>query len=215
MESFSLYLPSIISVYIAAAVALTSPGPNFVAITSSAVQSRLYGQYVALGISIGTGIWALFAATGISTLLNTNKELAMILSITGALYLCWLGIKSIRSIKSTGTSTNTDSTANYSQESPTRGLRIGLLIQLTNPKSALFWMAITSLAIVPDSPLSVIAALAIGSFLIALVWHVLLALLFSTGPAQATYLSMKPVFSCVFGVVFIALGLSVFYSILS
>ena len=211
MDTLTQHLPGIASVLIAASIALTSPGPNFVAITSSAVQSRRHGLYVAFGISFGTGLWALFATTGISAMLNTYTKIALALSVAGALYLCWLGIKSLKSLTESRVVSSTTKTAAIEKSDLLHSLKKGLLIQLTNPKSALFWLAITSIAIVPNSPLLVIAILVIGSFLIALIWHFILAIVFSSGPAQKAYLSMKPVFSLLFGVIFILLGMNVLY----
>ena len=60
------YWADLLTVYVACLVAFTSPGPNFVAVTSYSVESRA-GYGVAIGISLGTAIWALFAAFAFST----------------------------------------------------------------------------------------------------------------------------------------------------
>ncbi|BDW95895.1 hypothetical protein MACH10_15800 [Thalassospira tepidiphila] len=90
---------------------------------------------------------------------------------------------------------------------PFASLQKGMLIQLTNPKTAMFWLAVAPLAISPQTPWSIIAMLVLGCFTIAVVWHVLLALMFSSGPARSGYLRLKPIISVIFGILFIGLGL--------
>lgn len=211
MENIQPYLAGLLSVYIAIAIAFTSPEPNFLGIVSSAVQNRSNGVFVGLGISLGTGIWALFAATGITAILASYSNAAYVLGILGGLYLCWLGYKSLKSVRSAGEMKIEDGSQHIATE-PIASLRKGLLIQLTNPKTALFWLAITSLAISPGSPVIVIFLLVAGCLAIAIVWHVLLALVFSSGPARKSYLKLKPVISAVFGLLFLGLGLRLVYS---
>ena len=183
MESIQPHFPNLLTVYFAIAIAFTSPGPNFLGIVSSAVQNRSNGVFVGIGISLGTGIWALFATTGITVILAGYANAVYILGILGGTYLCWLGYKSLKSIRSAG-EIKIDGVTNLAQSEPIASLRKGLLIQLTNPKTALFWLAITSLAISPDSPEMVIFLLVMGCLVIAIVWHVLLALVFSSGQLE-------------------------------
>ena len=211
MESIQPHLPSLLSVYLAVAIAFTSPGPNFLGIVSSAVKNRSNGVFVGIGISLGTGIWALFATTGITAILAGYANAVYSLGILGGTYLCWLGYKSLKSIQSSGEIKIEDGT-DHTQSELIASLRKGLLIQLTNPKTAFFWLAITSLAISPNSPVMVIFLLVMGCLAMAIVWHVLLALVFSSGPARKSYLRLKPIISVVFGLLFLGLGLRLVYT---
>lgn len=211
MASLHLYLPGLLAVYAAITVAFTSPGPNFLGVVSSAVQHRSNGIFVGLGVSLGTAIWALFATTGISAIIASHRTAAYVLGTVGGLYLCWLGYKSLQSIGKSGNLTINDGAAAVPSQ-PFASLRKGLLIQLTNPKSLLFWLAITSLAVTPDSPAIVIFLLIFGCFVIAVIWHVFLALAFSSAPARKGYLKMKPAISFVFGLLFLGLGLKLAYA---
>lgn len=203
MEDLARYIPGLLTIYAAITIAFMSPGPNFLGIVTAAVDNRLNGVLVGIGISIGTAIWAIFAVTGIAAIVSSSQLVASILGIAGALYLGWLGIKSLRGMRSTG-AVNIEGTGTATVR-PTASLSRGLTIQLTNPKSAVFWLAITSAVLVPDTPVVILAALVVGCFAIAVVWHVLLALVFSAGPARAAYLRAKPLFSLVFGAFFLFL----------
>ena len=194
--------PALLTVYTACLVAFTSPGPNFVAISSRAVEDRTAGIGAALGISVGTALWALFAATGITAVLSAQAGAARVVGVVGGAYLCWLGVKSLRSARA---APNLAATA-VAGHSLLQSARTGLFIQLTNPKTALFWLALTSVAIKPHTPPGVIGLLVLGCLAIAIAWHVLLALVLSTGPSRAAYLRAKPVISVLFGLLFIGFG---------
>jgi threonine/homoserine/homoserine lactone efflux protein len=205
------YLDDLLRIYLACLVAFTSPGPSFIAVTSHSIESRTTGYGVALGISIGTAIWALFASIGLTAILSSFELAGTIISIIGGTYLLWLGFNSLKSgiggqklqIKSIDFGGNVGFA---------KSVIIGATIKLTNPKTALFWLALTSIGIRPNTPVLVIALLVAGCFILAVLWHCLLALAFSTGPLREAYIRYKPIFSTVFGVVFIGYGFRVFYS---
>lgn len=211
LHTISDHWPELLTVYIATFVAFTSPGPNFIAITSYSVQDRDAGVGVATGISFGTALWALLASTGITAFLTAFENASLTVSIIGGLYLCWLGYKSIRSALQ-----NSKFNASLEQVNTDisflEAFRTGLLIQLTNPKTALFWLALTSAAIRPNTEPVVVATLVLGCLFIALLWHIALAYVFSTGPIRQAYINFKTVISSVFGVLFAGFGLRVLYN---
>ncbi|WP_414470952.1 LysE family translocator [Microvirga sp. M2] len=211
MDNIGPYLPGLFAVYAGIAVAFTSPGPNFLAVVSRSVENRSNGIFTALGISFGTGVWALFAATGITALLNANKYAAYVLGALGGLYLCWLGIKSLKSVRQKS-SLSIQETYMATSTERLKSLRDGLFIQLTNPKSAIFWLSVTSLAATPATPALIIFLLVAGCLTIAIAWHLLLALVFSSGPARNSYPSIKPMISFVFGFLFLGFGLRLVYN---
>ena len=207
------YLPVLLTVYAACLLAFASPGPNFVAITSYSVESRAAGYGAAIGISFGTAIWAFFAATGLTALLSTFQFATTIISIAGGMYLIWLGVNAFKSVFA-GQQFIPSIIDTKNNISFAKSIIPGLAIQLTNPKTALFWLALTSIAIKPDTPIIIVAMLVAGCLILAIIWHCLLAFAFSTGTLREAYIKYKPVFSCVFGIVFIGYGLRVFYALL-
>jgi threonine efflux protein len=214
MNALHEYWPNLLSIFLALLVAFTSPGPNFMAVSSRAMENRLAGVGTAIGISLGTAAWALFAATGVTAILKTFQHATLLVGLVGGAYLCWLGFKSLRSAWLTWGTAVVATTVAGDRAVGLGSIRTGLVIQLTNPKTALFWLALTSLAIRPDTPAVVIGALTVGSFVIAAAWHVLLAMAFASGPVRQVYLSYKPAISSVFGLVFVGFGLRVIHGVL-
>jgi threonine/homoserine/homoserine lactone efflux protein len=197
------YWPTLSAVFGASLIAFVSPGPNFVGIVSSAVVNRLNGVFVAIGVSLGTTVWAILAVTGITTLLAHYSAAALVMQVIGGSYLFWLGVKSLISA--------TKSTSPLNLREPENETRIqsfwkGLFIQLTNPKPALFWLSMVSLVIAPGTPILVGAILVIGVTIIAFSWHLVLAFAFSLGYTRSYYLKARPYISILFGILFMGLG---------
>jgi threonine/homoserine/homoserine lactone efflux protein len=201
--SISSYWPSLLAVYGASLIAFLSPGPNFAGIVSSAVFNRLNGVFVAIGVSLGTAIWALLAVTGITALLSRYPYAALVMQTIGGSYLLWLGFKSLRSALKKSTPMEV---REASDETRFRSFLKGLFIQLTNPKPALFWLSIVSVAIAPNTPIVVGLLLVAGVTIIAIIWHLILAFAFSIEQTRAYYLQARGYISFAFGIFFIALG---------
>jgi len=134
MESSSYWL-----FFFAAAVAINiSPGPDMVYIISRTVaQGRKAGIASMLGLSSGALVYVFATALGLSALLSTSLIAFNILKYTGAAYLIYLGIKSLRSKGATfdiSAQKNAIST-------PWKAFRQGVLVDILNPKVAIFFMA--------------------------------------------------------------------------
>ena len=214
-ETILGYWPALMAVYIACLAGFMSPGPNFVAIVSHAVHARRDGVAIALGVSIGSGIWALLASTGLTTLLSAYEEATLMVGLIGGSYLCWLGVKSIRAALSRTKFTADFNKSSHQATSFMRAICVGIFVQMGNPKAALFWVALSSLAIKPQTPSLFIAIMVIGCFVISLAWHLTLALVFSVGKMRQTYISFKSLISAVFGTLFIGFGLKVIHSVIA
>ena len=81
-----------------------------------------------------------------------------------------------------------------------------MLTNLTNPKSLAFWTSVAVVSLDPNALLAtrISAVMMVG--MMGLVWHIGVAYLFSTPPAQRAYLRAKPVLSLITGVVMGAFG---------
>lgn len=159
-------------------------GPNILAVMgTSMAQGRRRGAALALGIGLGSGIWASLTVAGLATLMTAYAGAMIALKILGAAYLLWLAYKAFRS------AARPDRAALHAAEEPTgRNMVLrGLAIQLTNPKAALHWIAIVAIGLGTDAPWQ-IGALLIGSAtLLSILGHLAYAVTFSTGPVIAIY----------------------------
>lgn len=198
------YWPGLLSVFAASFVAFLSPGPNFVGIVSTTVTNRTNGLAVAIGCSLGTTFWALMAVTGLTALLALHPLFATVMQVLGGSYLMWLGFKSLRSSLTKGSDPTL--TASPTSEPRWASFRKGLLIQVTNPKTALFWLSMVAFVIDPQTPAIVSLILVVGVTLIALAWHSVLAVAFSHPTIVKAYMARRRVISFTFGLAFLLLG---------
>lgn len=206
MEELSTYLPGILLAYGAFLLAIASPGPNILAIigTSMAV-GRPSGIALAMGVSAGSFTWAMLTALGLSAVLATWAVAITAIKIAGGLYLLWLAWKAFRSAASRHDIEARALTGGAM--TPWRYFRRGYLIQMTNPKAALAWIAIIALGLRPDAPFWVGFVIVAGTTLLAIVIHCLYAVAFSLPPVMRMYGRARRVIQATLGAFFAFAGI--------
>lgn len=163
-------------------VGFVSIGPNILAIIGTSMErGRREGAALALGVGTGSGIWALLTVTGLTALVSAYAEVMVVLKILGAAYLLWLACKSFRSAAAPHGNVVTKSAG---------GKNLywrGLMIQMTNPKAALHWIAIVGIGLGGDAPLWVGITLVVSATVISIAGHLAYAVTFSTRPVVEFY----------------------------
>ena len=124
-------------VFTAAAIVLNlSPGPsNFYVLARSLDQGPGAGIVAALGLAIGSLVHVLAAAFGLSLLFAAAPLLYTALKFIGAAYLVYLGIRAFLAKVDPGIP---NQSAGRSRASI---LRESVLVEVLNPKTALFFIA--------------------------------------------------------------------------
>ncbi len=207
---------SLISLALLYLAALIIPGPNLLLLTHTAASSsRRAALGVAFGIATGTFIWVAVAVFGVQKIFDAAPALQTGLRAVGGLYLLYLAFSLFRSMwADRNTARDTSEAAEAAEAIAAREgeagqwtyFRKGLLTNLTNPKSLAFWTSVAVVSLDPNAALTtrISAVMMVG--LMGLFWHIGLACLFSTPPAQRAYLRAKPVLSLITGVVMGAFG---------
>ena len=129
-------------VFLVAALSVNlSPGPSGVYVTTIAASQGFFaGLLSVLGMSLGIMIHVLFAASGLAVLLAASETAFWVIKLVGAAYLIYLGISILRG----PSSSSTQSSSAVETDPPRRSSRIvlqGVLVDLFNPKIALFFVA--------------------------------------------------------------------------
>jgi len=179
MSEIAIYLPGILLAYSAFLLSIMSPGPNVLAVIGTAMGvDRKSGVALALGVATGSFCWAVLTAIGLAAVIATVAWALTAIKIVGGLYLLWLAWKSLRQASSAR-----DIEAVALAGGPRRPLAYatrGVIIQMTNPKAALAWIAIISLGLQPGAPGWVALVIVAGTSALSLVIHCIYALAFST-----------------------------------
>jgi len=125
---------------LATAVFAYFPGPALLyTIAQTLARGRRGGLMAALGIHLGGYAHVLAATLGLSALFRHVPELFLVVKIAGALYLVWLGIGMLRSGDDFATLPGTLPGA--PDKSVPRALVDSFIVELLNPKVALFFIA--------------------------------------------------------------------------
>lgn len=119
-------------------VMVVSPGPFVAAIAArSAAFGFKAGISMALGAWLAEKIWVLAAIFGLALIAQHYASILLVLKFVGAIWLIWLGGKLLL-----GRSGIISAAVEVKPEPFWKGFSTGLMINLGNPKAALFFMAL-------------------------------------------------------------------------
>ena len=206
MQDISIYLPGILLAYSAFLLAIASPGPNILAVIGTSMSvNRSSGMALAMGVATGSFTWAILTVFGLSAILATSASALLAIKIFGGLYLLWLAYKSFKSAASRHDIEAKELAGG--RRTAFGYLKRGYIIQMTNPKAALAWIAIISLGLKQGAPLWVGAVIVIGTFLLSVAIHLMYAVAFSTPAMVRLYGKSRRAIQGVLGTFFALAGL--------
>lgn len=130
-------LPTNLLLFVTATLALLLvPGPNVLYImTRSIDQGRTAGLVSVAGVASATCVHILAAALGLSAILLSSALAFDIVKYIGAAYLIYLGVQKLR------TKDAVDETAVIQKQRLGQIYKQGVIVNLLNPKTALFFFA--------------------------------------------------------------------------
>jgi threonine efflux protein len=206
------YVPDLAVLSVVWFLVVIAPGPNFLtAVSAATTRGRRHGVQVALGFAVGDAIWAASSILGLAVLLARYGWLSDIVRFGGAAVLCVLGARSLlhaRTALTGGVGEATEPTA--LPKTPRRfrsGVVTGLLVDLGNPKAAIFFTSLFAALLPAAAPWWLkIATIAVTAAIPAC-WYCLVAYLFSTGRVAAAYRRLRRPLDALAGTLFIAVGL--------
>ena len=207
-------LGSLPAFVLAVLIISASPGPAMALIFRRAALRGLRGAVpTVLGLELGLYVWALVAGAGFAALVAASEVGYLVLRVVGAAVLLWLGIKAWR----TAWQARREGPAVVGEGPPALTIRRwwtafgeGLLVQLANPKAAVFMIAFYPQFVPADGPVFATTAL-LG--LLQITIETVLYLGLAAGVARAGAWFRRPTIrrriEAVSGTVLVGLGLRV------
>jgi threonine/homoserine/homoserine lactone efflux protein len=181
---------SILSIAGAITVGAMSPGPSFVMVARTAVaSSRTDGLAAALGMGVGGVLFAGVALLGLHVVLSAVPWLYLGLKVLGGAYLIFLGYLIWRGARKPlrfAERVIDDRAITF-----LRSFCLGLLTQVSNPKTAVVYASIFVSLLPREVPLSVMLILPLLIFVIEAGWYAIVALALSASSPRAAYLRSK------------------------
>jgi threonine/homoserine/homoserine lactone efflux protein len=199
--------PGTLALFMLASLALAVvPGPAVLYIVAQSVdQGRLAGLVSALGIGVGGLVHVVAATIGLSSLLASSATAFTVVKYAGAAYLIVLGIRRLLTREALG---------EEFARPPRARRRIfadGVVVNVLNPKTALFFLAFLPQFVDPDAAAAPIQILGLGLLFVAIalcsdsVWALAAGTLGGWLRRSRWYLGVK---RWVTGTVFVGLGAS-------
>ncbi len=190
-------------------MAVMSPGPDFVMVLRNALQyNRKIAIFTALGISLGIAIHIFYSVAGIAYLLQKNTALFQIIKIAGAIYIIYIGYKTLKSspvqIQQVDTVAS-NSITNW------EALKIGFVTNVLNPKASLFFLSLFSMLIPPNLPWNILLGISLMLIVVTFLWFALVSVIFTHKKIVSYYEKYEPYILKIFGVILILLGLAIFF----
>lgn len=126
----------LLTFFTASVILALSPGPdNLFVLAQSAQNGRRAGLYVTLGLATGLAGHTVAAALGLAAVVQASAPAFTILKCIGAAYLLYLAWKAFRAGASSGSEKDVQILSGGSL------YRRGIVMNLTNPKVSLFFLA--------------------------------------------------------------------------
>jgi threonine/homoserine/homoserine lactone efflux protein len=158
------WLPTLIAFCGAAGLLTIAPGVDTaLVLRTSSTQGARAGVAVTLGIALGCVTWSAAVACGVASLLAASADAYHALKWVGGAYLVWLGLKLItarrpqlEAVESVG---------------PRAGAGTGLLSNLLNPKTGVFYVSFLPQFVPAGAPvMPTILLLGVIHAVMAVVW---------------------------------------------
>jgi len=178
----------LLSIVAAIAVGAASPGPSFVLVARIAVaDSRASGIAAAVGMGLGGVAFASLALLGLIALLTQVGWLYLALRLAGGAYLLYLAFRLWRGAGQPLAMDREDGKT----RGPGRAFLLGLVTQLSNPKTAVVYAGIFAALLPAAPPLWLALLLPPLIFVVECGWYCIVATAFSASRPRAAYLCGK------------------------
>lgn len=196
---------------VASALLSIAPGPdNIFVLTQSAVHGRKTGVIITIGLCSGLLFHTTLVALGVAALLQTSAVAFTLLKIIGALYLLYLAYQAFTASKQLNIK------ASPIKLEALSSYRRGIIMNITNPKVSIFFLAFLPQFVSAESGHIVLQTLTLGAIFISVALTIFVAIAFMAGtignwfrqsPKTQSFLNKLA------GLVFIGLALNLLISV--
>jgi threonine/homoserine/homoserine lactone efflux protein len=151
--------PTTLAVFSLAALALiVVPGPAVLYIVAQSVhRGRAAGVVSAAGVANGGLVHVAAAAVGLSALLVQSAVAFEVVKIAGAVYLVYLGVRRLLGRDGLGAERS-----DFDARPLRRIYRQGVVVNILNPKTALFFLAFLPQFVDPNGPAPALQVIVLG-----------------------------------------------------
>lgn len=176
-------------------------------VQTSLASGRRAGVLTGLGVALGDAFYSGLGLFGLATLITQCEEIFSLIRIVGGAYLLWFAWCSMHRL-----STPQMSTLQQPISAPWYVFfRRGLITDLSNPQTVLFFISIFSVTLHAETPTWARLMAWAGIVLASIIWRVFLSQAFSLPAVRRAYGRMQRVASRVIGAIIGVFALRLIY----
>lgn len=216
------YLPEFLTIMAAHALAVASPGPDFaIVLRQSLHHGRRTALWTSLGIGCGLSVHITYSLLGLGLVLKNSAVALTTVKWLGAAYLAWIGVQALRSKPRTedvdvgrGLSPAVRGSVG-DKPRPTRDVptaraawTTGFLVNVLNPKAALFFIALFPLAVSVTTPRLVQVGYGAWMTVTTVAWFSFVSVVFTREEIRRAFLRHGHWIDRALGVIFLGFAAS-------
>jgi len=192
------------------AAATISPGPAFLMTLKNATSyGRAVGCVTALGLALAEVTHIIFVLAGLSAIIAKSVMFYSLIKYCGAAYLIYIGIKSFKEGVVPAEIVRGDV---FKPLSGIQAFQSGYWTNLLNPKSVVFYLAIFSQFINPETPLYIYTIYALTIFVIEFGWFAIVSVTLTNVKAKDIFLGFAKWINRICGGLLVAIGFHIAFS---
>ena len=202
----AVYWREFLTIAVVHLLAVASPGPDFAIVLR---QSLRFGRRTALwtscGIGCGLSVHVAYCLLGLGYVLKNSAIALDVIKYAGAAYLAWVGVQALRTPARSG---DVDLAGDGPLPTARQAWLAGFLVNVLNPKAALFFISLFPLVVGPETPRGMQAFYGVWMAASTMAWFGLVSLAFTQAAVRRPFLAYGHWIDRALGLVFLALSLS-------
>ena len=163
-----------ITIAVAHLLAVASPGPDFAIVLKQSVNGGVRaGLWTSAGVGTGIFLHVAYCVLGVALLLSRVDWLFVLVKLVAAAYLAWLGLQALWHAWRAADAV--EAGAAGAELAPVRAFSTGFLTNGLNPKATLFFLALWTVVISPETPVGVQVLYGVYLALATFAWFAMLS----------------------------------------
>lgn len=195
------------TIALAHGLAVASPGPDFaIVLRQSLTHGRRAAVWTSVGIGCGLSVHVAYSLLGLGLLLQRSPAALAAVQYLGAAYLAGVGLQAL--LRARPRSGDLDLAASPARPSDRAAWTTGFLVNVLNPKAALFFIALFPLAVGAATPKWVQVGYGAWMAAATVAWFSFVAAAFTHDAVRRRYLRHGHWIDRALGVVFLGFAAS-------
>ena len=194
------------TIVVAHALAVASPGPDFaIVLKQSLAHGRRTAIWTSVGIGCGLSVHIAYCILGLGYFLKNSAVALATVKYLGAAYLAYVGVQALRTKARAG---DLDLSAAGTAPDSRAAWSTGFLVNVLNPKAALFFIALFPLAVSVSTPKLIQVGYGVWMTLATIAWFSFVSVVFTKPEVRGRFLRHGHWIDRALGVVFLAFAVS-------